>query len=53
LDAQIEKIKKLKEILDLPEYELRDIKKRIAKNESFIWIKRKINPEKNTSKDSL
>jgi len=46
LESQIEKIKKLKDILDLPEYELLNIKKRIAKNESFIWIKRKINPEK-------
>lgn len=46
LEAQIEKIKKLKDILDLSENVLRNIKKRIAKNESFIWIKRKISPEK-------
>jgi cell division protein FtsI (penicillin-binding protein 3) len=43
---QFEKIKKLKKILDLSENELQNISKRIENNFSFIWIKRKINPEK-------
>jgi len=43
---QLEKIKKLKKILDLSENELQNIYKRIEKNSSFIWLKRKIDPEK-------
>ena len=43
---QIEKIKKLKKILDLSENELQSIYKRIEKNSSFIWLKRKIDPAK-------
>ena len=43
---QLEKIKKLKKILDLSQNELQNIYKRIGKNSSFIWIKRKIDPEK-------
>ncbi len=43
---QLEKIKKLKKVLDLSENELQSIYKRIEKNSSFIWIKRKISTEK-------
>jgi cell division protein FtsI (penicillin-binding protein 3) len=43
---QLEKIAKLKRVLNLSENELQNIYKRIQKNTSFIWIKRKINPEK-------
>jgi cell division protein FtsI (penicillin-binding protein 3) len=43
---QFEKIKKLKKILNLSENELRNIYKRIERNVSFIWIKRKVDPEK-------
>lgn len=43
---QLEKIKKLKKILDLSETELQNIYKRIEKNSSFIWLKRKIDPAK-------
>jgi cell division protein FtsI (penicillin-binding protein 3) len=43
---QLEKIKKLKKILGLSWNELQNINKRIEKNSSFIWIKRKVDPEK-------
>jgi len=43
---QLEKIKKLKKILNLSENELQNIYKRIERNASFIWIKRKVDPEK-------
>ncbi len=43
---QLEKINKLKKVLNLSENELQKIKKRIEKKASFIWIKRKIDPEK-------
>ncbi len=42
---QLEKIKKLKKTLGLSQNELQNIYKRIEKNSSFIWIKRKIDPE--------
>jgi len=44
-NLQLEKIKKLKRILDLSENELQSIHKRIERNSSFIWLKRKISPE--------
>ena len=43
---QLEKIKKLKKILNLSENELQNIYKRIERNASFIWVKRKVDPEK-------
>jgi len=43
---QLEKINKLKKVLNLSQNELQKIKKRIEKKASFIWIKRKIDPEK-------
>ncbi|TEU05654.1 MAG: penicillin-binding protein 2, partial [Candidatus Aminicenantes bacterium] len=43
---QLEKIKKLKKVLNLSENELQNIYKRIERNASFIWIKRKVDPEK-------
>jgi len=43
---QFEKIHKLKKILDLSQNELQNIYKRIEKNSSFIWLKRKIDPAK-------
>lgn len=46
LELQMEKIKRLKKILKLPPKELELIRTRIEKNASFIWIKRKIDPEK-------
>jgi cell division protein FtsI/penicillin-binding protein 2 len=45
-NLQLEKIKKLKRILDLSENELQSIHERIERNSSFIWLKRKISPEK-------
>jgi cell division protein FtsI/penicillin-binding protein 2 len=42
---QLEKIKKLRKILDLSQNELQNIHKRIKKDSSFIWIKRKIDAE--------
>ncbi len=42
---QLGKINKLKKILNLSENELQNIYKRIERNASFIWIKRKVNPE--------
>jgi cell division protein FtsI/penicillin-binding protein 2 len=46
LETQLEKIQTVKSILNLSENKFRWIKKRIEKNISFIWIKRKIHPEK-------
>lgn len=46
LETQLEKIQTVKSILNLTENEFRRIKKRIEKNVSFIWIKRKIHPAK-------
>jgi len=46
LEKQLEKIQTVKSILNLSESEFREIKKRIEKNVSFIWIKRKIHPVK-------
>ncbi len=46
LESQLEKIKTVRGILKLSERELQEIKKRIERNISFIWIKRKIPPEK-------
>lgn len=46
LESQLEKIQTVRSILNLSESEFQDIKKRIEKNVSFIWIKRKIPPEK-------
>jgi cell division protein FtsI (penicillin-binding protein 3) len=43
---QFEKIKKLRKILNLSENELKNIYKRIERNASFIWIKRKVDPGK-------
>jgi cell division protein FtsI (penicillin-binding protein 3) len=43
---QLEKIAKLKKVLNLSENELQKIYKRIQKNASFIWVKRKIGPQK-------
>ena len=43
---QLEKMNKLKKALDLSQNELQKIKARIEKNAPFIWIKRKIDPEK-------
>lgn len=44
LEAQQENIRKLKRVLNLTEAEFRRIIKRIEKNSTFIWIKRKIHP---------
>jgi len=44
--VQIEKINKLKKVLGLSENKLLEIKARIEKGDNFIWIKRKIGPEK-------
>ena len=44
LETQLEKIRKLKDILSLTDAEFRNISKRIEKNASFIWIERKIHP---------
>ncbi len=46
LESQLEKIQTVKSILNLSEREFQRIKKRVEKNVSFIWIKRKITPEK-------
>ncbi len=46
LESQLEKIKTLKSILNLSANEFKRIKKRIERNVSFIWVKRKIHPEK-------
>lgn len=46
IELQLEKIQKLKTILDLSGREFQIIKQRIEKNKTFIWIKRKIDPEK-------
>jgi len=43
---RLEKINKLQKVLNLSEYELQKIRKRTERNTPFIWIKRKINPEK-------
>lgn len=53
--AKTEKIIKLRSILDLSDYELQRIKTCIDKGDSFIWIKRKIDPavEKNVEELSL
>ncbi len=45
-NLQLEKIRKLKKVLNLSENELQNIYKRIQKNASFIWIERKIDQEK-------
>ena len=45
LETQLEKIQTVKSILNLSESEFRRIKKRIEKNMSFIWIKRKVQPD--------
>lgn len=50
---QLERIKKLKGILELSERELRTIKTRIEKNDSFIWIKRKIDLAKSDEVEKL
>lgn len=44
LTTQFDRISRLNEILNLSPGELEKIKKRIEKEESFIWIKRKITP---------
>jgi cell division protein FtsI/penicillin-binding protein 2 len=44
LESQLEKIQTIKSILNLSESEFRWIKKRIEKKMSFIWIKRKVQP---------
>jgi len=44
-ESQIEKINRLKKILGLLPNEVQKIKTRIEKKASFIWIKRKIDPQ--------
>jgi len=45
-NLKLEKINKLNKVLDLSEIELQKLKARIKKDVTFIWIKRKIDPEK-------
>ncbi len=46
LPERLAKLQKLKAILELSEADVHKIKSRIEKGETFIWIKRKISPEK-------
>ena len=50
---QIERIHQLKEILGLSENELQMVKKRIQRDDSFIWIRRKIDSEKSEKVKNL
>lgn len=43
--SQIDKVQKLRKVLDLSQNELERIKTRIRKKDRFIWVKRKIDPE--------
>ncbi|MFB0565674.1 MAG: peptidoglycan D,D-transpeptidase FtsI family protein [Candidatus Aminicenantaceae bacterium] len=45
IQSQIEKINKLKKVLNLSSKEVQRIKSRIEKKDPFIWIKRKITPQ--------
>lgn len=47
--VQLEKIQRLKPVLNLTGRQVQDISRRIRKNQSFIWIKRKIDPSAHTS----
>lgn len=53
LDQRLSKVQKLRKILDLSDADINKIKTRIEKGETFIWIKRKINPEKAAQVKSL
>jgi len=46
ISSQLEKIKKISAICGLSESELKNIQSNIEQNKSFIWIKRKIDPDK-------
>ncbi len=46
ISSQLDKIKKISTLCDLSEWELRNIQSKIEKNSSFIYIKRKIDPDK-------
>lgn len=50
---QLRKIKKLKGVLNLSENEIKKIKRRLEKNAPFIWVKRKIDPEKEKKVEKL
>ena len=51
--TQMERISRLKEVLNLSSEELERIKIRIEKKEHFIWIKRKVSPEQAEEVKSL
>jgi cell division protein FtsI/penicillin-binding protein 2 len=44
--VQFTRILRLRQILDLTDKELQNIRARIEKEDSYIWVKRKISPEK-------
>jgi len=46
LEQRLMKIQKIKKILDLSDAEIQKISARLQKGETFIWIKRKIDPDK-------
>jgi cell division protein FtsI/penicillin-binding protein 2 len=45
-DVQFTRILRLRQILDLSAKDLQNIRTRIEREESYIWVKRKISPEK-------
>ncbi|MGB8952901.1 MAG: penicillin-binding protein 2 [Candidatus Aminicenantales bacterium] len=53
VESQMQTILQLKEILDLSEKDLERIKSRLEKRDHFIWIKRKVDPDKWTTVKSL